>query len=49
MKTATYSNEYFPVAPVFPASIAIPGESPTGNEMSVTKSGWSSWSTFRQF
>jgi len=39
MKTATYSNEYFPVAPVFPASIAIPGESPTGNEIALIDTG----------
>jgi predicted aspartyl protease len=39
MKTATYSNEYFPAAPTFPISIAVPGESPTGNEIALIDTG----------
>ena len=30
-----YSKDYFPVAPVLPVSITVPGESPTGDNFSA--------------
>ena len=35
MSIARYSKDYFPVAPVLPVSITVPGESPTGDNFSA--------------
>lgn len=35
MSVAHYSKDYFPVAPVLPVSITVPGESPTGDNFSA--------------
>jgi predicted aspartyl protease len=35
VKTAPYSREYSPAAPVLPAHIAVPGEAPEGDSMSA--------------
>ena len=33
MKTARYSEEYSPAAPILPVNVAIPTEAPTGELM----------------
>jgi len=39
MRTIEFNNEYVPSAPVLPVSIAIPGESPVGNQTALVDTG----------